>query len=228
MRRGEAGDDDRAGGQSALKLVITSEIRFLRESLGEALSPCNGLAVVGQCTDVAETERLCHQLHPDMVLLDAAARDGAQFVRRLQTDCTGLRVVVFAVSESVECVLGWAEAGVAGYIPCTAAITDLHAMIGDIAAGRQPCSAPVAAGLLRRIGTGMANAASRAAPPPLTPRELEIVQLISRGLSNKDIARRLNIGVATTKSHVHNALAKLNLQRRGQAASWMHGRPHQG
>jgi DNA-binding NarL/FixJ family response regulator len=228
MQRAEPRNDDRAGGPSSLTLVITSEVRFLRESLGEALSPCADLDVIGQCKDLAETERLCLALHPDLVLLDAAAQDGAQFVRRLQAGCAGLRVVVFAVSESVECVLGWAEAGVAGYIPCTAAITDLHAMIGDIAAGRQPCSAPVAGGLLRRIGAGMANVAHAAAQPPLTPRELEIVQLISRGLSNKDIARRLNIGVATTKSHVHNALAKLNLQRRGQAASWMHGRPHQG
>ena len=56
-------------------------------------------------------------------------------------------------------------------------------------------------------------------------RELEIARLISAGLSNKEIARRLDIGVATTKSHVHNALAKLNLQRRGQMATWMHAGP---
>lgn len=59
------------------------------------------------------------------------------------------------------------------------------------------------------------------ATPVLTPRELEIVRLIGSGLSNKEIARYLNIGLATTKSHVHNVLGKLNLQRRGQAASWM-------
>jgi DNA-binding NarL/FixJ family response regulator len=55
----------------------------------------------------------------------------------------------------------------------------------------------------------------------LTARELQIVELIGAGLSNKDIARHLNIGLATTKSHVHNMLEKLELQRRGQIAPWI-------
>ena len=98
-------------------------------------------------------------------------------------------------------------------------------MIGDIGTGKQPCSASVAAGLLQRIATSVApQPKSESATQTLTPRELEIVRLISVGLSNKEIARRLNIGLATTKSHVHNALAKLNVQRRGQVASWMQSR----
>jgi DNA-binding NarL/FixJ family response regulator len=62
--------------------------------------------------------------------------------------------------------------------------------------------------------------------PTLTARETEIAQMILAGMSNKDIARRLNIGLATAKTHVHHLLGKLNLQRRGQAASWL--REHQG
>ena len=57
--------------------------------------------------------------------------------------------------------------------------------------------------------------------PPLTARERQIIGMIGAGLSNKDIARQLNIGLATTKSHVHNLLGKLNIQRRGQAAAWL-------
>ena len=55
----------------------------------------------------------------------------------------------------------------------------------------------------------------------LTPRELEIVSLISAGLSNKEIARHLGIGLTTTKSHVHNVLGKLNVHRRGRVGTWM-------
>ena len=61
-------------------------------------------------------------------------------------------------------------------------------------------------------------------PPPLTRRELEIIQLINDGLTNKEIARRLAIGLATTKSHVHNLLTKLGLERRSQAAKWIRER----
>jgi len=57
-----------------------------------------------------------------------------------------------------------------------------------------------------------------------TAREIQVLEMIGEGLSNKEIARRLNIGVATTKSHVHNLLGKLGLQRRSQVATWIRGR----
>jgi DNA-binding NarL/FixJ family response regulator len=168
---------------------------------------------------------MSRELRPEMVLLDAAVRNGPMAVRRLREISAGLRVVVFAVSESVESVLSWAEAGVAGYIPCTAGASDLCAMVDDISAGRQACSGAVAAGLLQRIAASSAGPPKAdSGPQALTARELEIVRLISTGLSNKEIARRLNIGLTTTKSHVHNALGKLNVQRRGQVATWMYAR----
>lgn len=208
-----------------LKILITSEIRFLRESLGEILGRSDTISVLGYCTDFGQTLSMSRELSPDMVLLDAMLGEGTSVVRRLREMVTGLRIVVFAVTESVESVLAWAEAGVAGYIPSTAAIADLHRLLADIDSGRQACSAPVAAGLLRRIAsTAGRPLAHGLASPALTARELEIVRLIGVGLSNKEIARRLDIGLATTKSHVHNALGKLKMQRRGQVATWMHAR----
>jgi DNA-binding NarL/FixJ family response regulator len=130
---------------------------------------------------------------------------------------------VTAVSEAAEDVVAWAESGASGYIPRTAGIADLIPLVLDIKQGKQPCSASVAAGLLRRLSNGANHAAAQIA---LTAREAQIAQMIAAGLSNKDIARCLNIGLATTKTHVHHLLAKLNLERRGQAASWM--REHGG
>ena len=209
----------------ALRILIASEIRFLRESLSELLARDGKISVIGHCADYGEMLGLVRAFRPDMMLLDAAFRDGVLVVRRLAETVPELRAIVFALTESVESVLLWAEAGMAGYIPSTASSADLHRLVGDIFAGRQICAAPVAAGLLQRFG---ARSGGPVAPltgaPALTPREFEVVRLIGTGLSNKEIARRLNIGLATTKSHVHNSLAKLNLQRRGQAAIWMHAR----
>jgi len=206
-------------GATALRLVIASEVRFLRESLGEVLGRVESLSVVGYGADLGQTLRISRDLRPDMVLLDAAMRDGPAAVRSLRAIRAGLQIVAFAVSESVDAVLAWAEAGVAGYIPNTAAMSDLHALVAEISAGRQTCSPLVAAGLLQRVATTAVEPATQACGPlTLTPRELEIVRLISTGLSNKEIARQLNIGLATAKSHVHNVLGKLNVRRRGQVA----------
>jgi two-component system nitrate/nitrite response regulator NarL len=209
---------------ATLTLLIASEVRFLRESLAEILGRDGNAVVVGQCADASRTFDMTRDLCPDMVILDAALPDGLSLARRLHSTQGGPRVVAFAVSESIETVLAWAEAGVVGYIPSTAAMNDLQTMIADIDAGRQACTGAVAAGLLRRIGASPVppGAPAPADAPSLTAREFEIVRLISAGLSNKEIARRLNIGLATTKSHVHNVLAKLNMQRRTQAATWMH------
>ena len=204
---------------TALRLVIASEVRFLRESLGEVLGRVESLSVVGYGADLGHTLSVSRDLRPDMVLLDAAMRYGLPVVRSLCAIRAGLQVVAFAVSESVDAVLAWAEAGVAGYIPNTAATGDLHALVAEIRAGRQSCSPPVAAGLLQRVAASAVEQLNQASGPlTLTPRELEIVRLISTGLSNKEIARQLNIGLSTAKSHVHNVLGKLNVQRRGQVA----------
>jgi len=225
MHRTERNADPGGCSVHSLQVLIASEVRFVRESLGEILARGGTTSVIGYCADFEQTLSMSRELRPEMVLLDAAVRNGPMAVRRLREISAGLRVVVFAVSESVESVLSWAEAGVAGYIPCTAGASDLCAMVDDISAGRQACSGVVAAGLLQRIAaSSVGPPKAENGPQALTPRELEIVRLISTGLSNKEIARRLNIGVTTTKSHVHNALGKLNVQRRGQVATWMHAR----
>jgi two-component system, NarL family, nitrate/nitrite response regulator NarL len=208
----------------ALKLVIVSEVRFVRESLSDILSRGGAIMVVGQYAEPSEARRGCQELRPDMVLLDAALQGGRSTVRSLRETIAGPSVVVFALSESVEAVLDWAEAGVAGYIPSTASSNDLQTLITKIDGGQQDCSALVAGALLHSIANSTGPPDHPTASTAPTPRELEIIRLIDTGLSNKEIARRLNIGLATTKSHVHNTLVKLNLQRRGQIAAYMRGR----
>jgi DNA-binding NarL/FixJ family response regulator len=125
--------------------------------------------------------------------------------------------------------IAWAEAGAAGYIPRTAGLADVVPTLMGIMRGEQNCSASVVGGLLRRLRNlpRGGNRSSEALPPPMfTIRELQIIELIDAGLSNKEIARRLSIGVATTKSHVHNLVGKLKLQRRSQAALWMRQQQH--
>ena len=111
-----------------------------------------------------------------------------------------------------------------GYIPSSVARSDLPRLIIDIHSGEQACSGRVAAGLLRRIAVTakphtIGNARFRI--PALTQRERQAAELIRSGLRDKEIARRLNISLATTKSHVHNLLGKLNAKRRSEVADYL-------
>ena len=210
-----------------LRIVIVSEVRFRREILAEFLERDPLVSVVGLCADLAEVAALSPPLQADVVLVDAELRDGAAAARRTRQVKPDVRIIAYVVRETKEDVIAWAEAGVIGYVPNTAASADLVRLIMDIHGGEQLCSGRVAAELLHRIAVsdslGIArNALSPALP--LTRREREAAELIATGLSDKEIARRLNISLATAKLHVHNLLGKLNVQRRGQVVVRLHER----
>jgi|SRR6516164_5256223 DNA-binding NarL/FixJ family response regulator len=210
-----------------LRIVIVSEVRFRREILAEFLERDASVSVVGVCADLAQVVALSPPQQADVVLVDAELRDGTLAARRARQIKPDIRLVAYAVRETKEDVIAWAEAGVIGYVPNTAASADLVRLIMDIHGGEQLCSGRVAAELLHRIAVsdslGIArNALSPALP--LTRREREAAELIATGLSDKEIARRLNISLATAKLHVHNLLGKLNVQRRGQVVVRLHER----
>jgi DNA-binding NarL/FixJ family response regulator len=197
-------------------------VRFLRESLVEVLARTPGIRVCGQCETLAQAIAATKGLRPDVVLLDVAFPQGIDAVALLNAASPGSRIVALAVMETEDNVLAWAEAGIAGYVPNTASVAELVALIQQISRGEQTCSTRISGSLLRRVAAS--GRAARPAPAsPLTRRELEILQLIGGGLSNKDIARRLGISLGTTKSHVHSVLGKLSLQRRIEVTAQMQG-----
>jgi two-component system nitrate/nitrite response regulator NarL len=215
---------DRSG---VLGTIIVSEVRFLRESLAEILQRTQAFEVRGQSATLADALVSAEMLKPAIILLDAAFPAGIQAATQLALAIPQAGIVAFAVSETEENVLAWAEAGIAGYVPNTASVDDLVALIGQISRGEQACPSHIAGSLLRRVaGTSRASAATSLSVLPLTRRELEILRLLGAGLGNKDIARRLGISVGTTKSHVHNLLGKLNIQRRTEVITHMHAMRH--
>ena len=210
-----------------IRILIVADVRFYREGLAEIIRRDERLSVVGTASNGEEALACAAALRPDVVLLDIATPGGPALARALNERVPNARVVASGLAETEHDVVEWAEAGAAGYVPRDASIPDLIAAVEGAARGELRCSVRVAAGLLRRVGTLAAAAGAApggARPVQLTPREREIADLIEQGMSNKDIARRLGIGVATAKSHVHNILEKLHVHRRVQAAAWLHRR----
>jgi two-component system nitrate/nitrite response regulator NarL len=207
-----------------LRVMLVWGVRFTAESLAEMLERDPSVSIVGLCADLSEAVALSAALQADIVLLDGRIADGTAELKRALEVAPGMRVVVSAVRETEDDVVAWAEAGAIGYIPRTTPLGDFVRLIVEIHSGEQMCSGRVAAGLLRRIATtaqGNRRPNGPLAAPTLTRRERQTAELIKSGLSDKEIARRLNISVATTKSHVHNLLSKLRLKRRNEVADYL-------
>jgi DNA-binding NarL/FixJ family response regulator len=213
-----------ATSEAHLRIQIVSDIRFLRESLAAALAREGALEVVGAFANTEDALSYSALATPDIILLDEALPNGLSAVARIRQVAPTILPVVIAVTEVPEQVIAWGEAGVAGYIPRTCGVAEIFPLLVDIRRGQQACSAGVATALLRRLAvlrTQVDGTDEVPGVPALTAREQQIGQMIAAGMSDKDIARRLNIGVTTTKTHVHHLLGKLKVQRRAQAANWM-------
>lgn len=210
--------DAAAGGQAGI--VVLSDVRFMRDALVAILERSDKFDVLGAAAELgADFNHVASRL-PDVILIDANLPDAFATVHRIKQVTPHVRIVALALAEREDEVIAWVESGVSGYIPRSAALEDLVALLEGTMRGEQVCSPRVASGLVRRIAAGSLRERP-IEPMALTRREVEIVHLINEGLSNKEIAQRLKIGLATAKSHVHNVLGKLGLERRSQAAQWM-------
>ena len=204
-----------------LRIIVVSEVRFLREGLAEILGRDRRVGRRAERRS-ARNGGVEPCLAAGCRAVDAAYPKGVVAVKQTHDVMPDLHIVVFAVRETEDDIIAWAEAGAIGYVANTAAVADLVRLVTNIHDGEQPCSGRVAGGLMRRIAAGASLGSGRSTSfpaPALTARERQTAELITIGLSDKEIARRLNIGVGTTKSHVRNLLGKLNVQRRGQVVA---------
>jgi two-component system nitrate/nitrite response regulator NarL len=199
------------------RVVVVSEIRLYREGLVDALTRGNALEVAGTAVSANDVLHRLEQMHPDVVLLDCSAGE-PEDARAILAVAPETKLIALAVSDAEEAVIAWAEAGVAGFITREASLQEVIDTIDGVARGETIASPRLTAALDRHVRLSGAAQAARA-EERLTCREREIVELIDAGLSNKEIASRLAIQVATVKNHVHNILEKLQVGRRGEAAA---------
>ncbi len=209
------------------RVLVVAEIRLFREGLAEMLRAEPEIDVVATAAGADEAVRALRQLAPDVALVDMAIPDNKWLVRALVEAVPGACIVALAVPEIEREVLACAEVGVAGYVTRDGSIEDVVAAVESAARGEVLCSPRMAARLFQRVAT-LALERSPNIESRLTTRELEILDLIDQGLSNKEIARRLTIQLSTVKNHVHNILEKLNVSRRSEAAARARAaRPHE-
>jgi DNA-binding NarL/FixJ family response regulator len=149
---------------------------------------------------------------------------GVEATRLLHEQLPEIKIVMLTVSESDEHLFQAIRNGAQGYLLKDLRPEQLFDMLRSVMRGETPISPAVAGLLLSEIRNGTlttVDAPTATPAPPITARELEILQLVADGMSNRQIGHRLSITEGTVKNHVHNALEKLGLDNRIQAASYI-------
>lgn len=202
---------------SRIRVLIADDHAVVREGLRNFLQVQDDIEVVGEAADGLEAMKLAHELAPDVVLMDLVmpGADGIEALRGVRTANPAARVIVLTSFADDERVFAAVQAGAAGYLLKDILPQDLANAIRTAHRGEALLHPAVAARLMQEIARPQSRASS---PDALTERELSVLKLIARGMSNKEIGRELGVAEKTVKTHVSNILQKLHVADRTQAA----------
>jgi NarL family two-component system response regulator LiaR len=197
-----------------ISVLIADDHPFVRHGLRTFLETLDDVEVVGEAGNGAEAVEQAARLVPDVVLMDLVMPelDGVDATRRIRTESPSTKVIVLTSFDADDQVFPAIKAGAAGYLLKDVRPADLADAVRKASRGEALLAPSVAAKLMQEVAGDRPPAAG------LTERELEVLRLIARGLSNKLIARELVVSEKTVKTHVSNILAKLHLTDRTQAA----------
>lgn len=214
-------------------IIVINSLRIARESIARVLDTHRDLNVVSECSTIKSALSAIFKHKHDVAIIELSERCPSEILQ-ISTANPATKVVVSGLFVDEEAVVACACAGASGYVDASASEQDwLVAIVGAI---HDEITNPKVGSMLNHflakqssfhandtdtlsswhVSTLVSNSAARAG---LTPRERQIVSLIDRGLSNKQIARQLNLESSTVKNHVHSILGKYQVGRRGEAAA---------
>jgi DNA-binding NarL/FixJ family response regulator len=197
-----------------IAVLLVDDHPVVRAGLAGILAGEPGITVVGEAASAHEAVTMAAARQPDVVLMDLRmpGGDGVEATAGVLAVAPGARVVVLTTYDSDADILRAVEAGAAGYLLKDAARSDLVAAIRSAARGETVLAPAVATRLVDRMRR----------PPPadtLSPRELQVLRLVAKGLSNAEIGRELSISEATVKTHLLRTFGKLGVSDRTAAVT---------
>jgi NarL family two-component system response regulator LiaR len=203
--------------QAPIRVLIVDDHTIVRKGIRALLAEIAGIEVVGEADNGQEAIVQADILHPDVILMDLAMpkMDGIEATRQIKTSQPESRILVMTSFAADDKVFPAIKAGALGYLLKESAPEDLVQAIRQIHRGESSLHPTIARKVLQEI----THPSDRPPTPnPLTEREAEVLRLVAQGLSNQDIAKKLNISDPTVRTHVSNIMGKLHLATRIQAA----------
>jgi len=203
----------------AIRILIADDHAIVRRGLRTLIASEEGMEVVGEADDGVEAVRLALALAPDVILMDMVmpGQSGLEAIEALQAEGCAARILVLTSFAEDEQIFPAIKAGALGYLLKDSSPDELLQAICDVHRGEPSLDPGVALRLMRELGR---PSDLPPAEEPLSAREVDVLRLVARGMSNQEIGEALVISERTVANHVGNILGKLHLANRVQAALW--------
>ena len=205
-----------------LRVLVVDDHPLYREGLVTAMSAMTGVTVVGEASDGEQAVERAAALLPDVVVMDLhmPVLNGIDATRRIALAQPSVAVLVLTMLEGDDSVFAAMRAGARGYLLKGADRSEIARALTGVAHGEVVFSAGIASRVLAFFAAAPGQAAPGLDPfPSLTEREREVLDLVARGLTNAEIARRLVVSDKTVRNHVSNVFAKLHVAGRAEAVA---------
>ncbi len=200
-----------------VRVLIVDDHPIFRAGMRMVLKDEPEVEIVGEGTNGQEALRKAAELQPDVLVLDVNLPDmnGLEVTKRLHASGASAKVLILTVHNDSQMIFSLLEAGASGYVLKDDTLEMLVPAIQAVAHGETWLSSRIAKQVIRRA-LGEADAPPDSMPD-LTPRELDVLQLLAQGLDNEAIARRLTLTMRTVQNHVSNLYGKLGVDSRAEA-----------
>jgi DNA-binding NarL/FixJ family response regulator len=200
-----------------INVVVLTPVRLLGDGLAACLKARSEIHVIAVVKDLATLRDALAGARPGVVLIDVTQGVDLYDAHEIAAEWPDAKLVALGLREQQRDVIRCGRSGFSGYISRDASIDGVCRSLVEISAGRLVCPPEISGGLLRALFPREETVDGAVIDPALTRREAEVLRLVGRGLSNKEIASELALSVATVKHHVHRILEKLKVPKRNQA-----------
>lgn len=202
-----------------MKVLLVDDQALILEGLRSFLE-ANGYTVVGTARNGAEALIKFNMLKPELVLMDIqmASPDGIQATQMIKTDCQEARIVMLTAIEDDDSLIAAIRAGAEGYLLKDMEPEIFLSQLSGLASGEMPFAPGLASRLLRKLGRQekKEEAGRGRTKMELTDRQIELLQLLTQGLTYKEISAQMELTVSTVRYHINEILSKVHLSNRTQ------------